>query len=53
MVRMIFAYVLYPKIFHHKGKTDGAPLVGPKAWCDITLVVAMLSQALGKELLSK
>ena len=48
MVGVLLAYVLNPKIIHDKGKADVASLVGPKAWCDISLLLAMLSQVLGK-----
>ncbi len=44
--------VLNAEVVNNENKDDRAPLVTPEAWCDSTLVVTVLGQSCGEEVVS-
>ncbi len=53
MFDIVLVGELYSKVVYNKGEADWAPIVMPVSWCDLTLPVPCLVEALGEEVLSK
>ncbi len=51
MVGMLLPNVLDAKVVNTESERKRPPIVFPKAWCDIALMVAMLVEAFFKEIL--
>jgi hypothetical protein len=53
MVFVLSPNVLYAKVFDTQSEQERLPVMFPKAWCDIALMVAVLAEVFFKKILCK